>query len=693
VTQVVTFYSYKGGVGRTMSLVNVAHVLAREGQRVLMVDFDLEAPGMTHFFGEQVRSRPPEVKYDALDLLLHARASYEEARAADRSTEFPESLAEYVIPIELPRKWRQKAPEGSPYLNGRLDLLPATLKPSSDSPEKGLSRDYLERLDALDLPGIFGAQGPGHFFGDHIRQYFVSTRFEAQGDILFTLRETVHAAYDIVLVDSRTGLNEISGLCIGPLCDALVVCCGLNRQNVEGTRYFAERAGLLDRKEGKPYLIVASPVPPWMSREVQGRIAAMKRDLRVKKIFEIPYNPVAAVEEIIFVVKEPQEAIAAAYEALAPAVGIIGQDEKSAIEELEAAIYQACEYKVKNYPSLVRSRAKRLGLVRLDSDAWSRRLPRALNLFPSAITLSTLPRFRQSQEKIEAMTLGAAVAAYRSQLETPFTRLLELVNVDEQLLFTLEFFRSRVLRKPPVVSREVQDLLARWSKKKVSILNFGEAQQSFVAHTAILSAQAVDSWLYPSLSRANSHRKLGQFLKDFGSWFIDSVELTNMSLALGGWEEWWKKNCPRIFLVLNKPVFEQVDANKILRLLNTAPLSLQEAFHQYGKVESLWVFPEHAEIDSFKYPRFRKRPHLLGLWPEPLMAAAVARAKGYEGMDEVLAWIALARMTYGYAWRVLVDWRHLESVKDHPRFQGFLREEDEMVEEIESAIDQGIYPL
>ena len=40
-----TFYSFKGGVGRTMALVNAAVELARRGRRVLAVDFDLEAPG------------------------------------------------------------------------------------------------------------------------------------------------------------------------------------------------------------------------------------------------------------------------------------------------------------------------------------------------------------------------------------------------------------------------------------------------------------------------------------------------------------------------------------------------------------------------------------------------------------------------------------------------------------------------
>ncbi len=56
--QVITFYSYKGGAGRSMALVNTACLLSQEqfgGKRVLMVDWDLEAPGLHLFFHNRVR--------------------------------------------------------------------------------------------------------------------------------------------------------------------------------------------------------------------------------------------------------------------------------------------------------------------------------------------------------------------------------------------------------------------------------------------------------------------------------------------------------------------------------------------------------------------------------------------------------------------------------------------------------------
>ncbi|MEM6301295.1 MAG: AAA family ATPase, partial [Pseudomonadota bacterium] len=45
----VTFYSFKGGVGRSMAMMNVASELVAAGRRVLVVDFDLEAPGLDTF--------------------------------------------------------------------------------------------------------------------------------------------------------------------------------------------------------------------------------------------------------------------------------------------------------------------------------------------------------------------------------------------------------------------------------------------------------------------------------------------------------------------------------------------------------------------------------------------------------------------------------------------------------------------
>src|ERR1043166_8320189 len=60
--EVICFYSYKGGTGRTMSLANVACLIARnlaDSERVLAIDWDLEAPGLSYYL-------PPAANSDSL---------------------------------------------------------------------------------------------------------------------------------------------------------------------------------------------------------------------------------------------------------------------------------------------------------------------------------------------------------------------------------------------------------------------------------------------------------------------------------------------------------------------------------------------------------------------------------------------------------------------------------------------------
>src|SRR6185295_1485426 len=49
--QTVAFYSYKGGVGRTLLVANTAQFLAMSGRKVVALDLDLEAPGLHQKLG------------------------------------------------------------------------------------------------------------------------------------------------------------------------------------------------------------------------------------------------------------------------------------------------------------------------------------------------------------------------------------------------------------------------------------------------------------------------------------------------------------------------------------------------------------------------------------------------------------------------------------------------------------------
>src|SRR3954464_12149614 len=70
---VFTFYSYKGGVGRSFTLANIAVLLARWGHRVLCLDWDLEAPGLGDYFRPRLPARPSGGVVDLVDDFRHGR--------------------------------------------------------------------------------------------------------------------------------------------------------------------------------------------------------------------------------------------------------------------------------------------------------------------------------------------------------------------------------------------------------------------------------------------------------------------------------------------------------------------------------------------------------------------------------------------------------------------------------------------
>ena len=53
----ITFYSYKGGTGRSLLLVNTAHYIARAGGKVVVLDLDFEAPGLHNKLNVKARQK------------------------------------------------------------------------------------------------------------------------------------------------------------------------------------------------------------------------------------------------------------------------------------------------------------------------------------------------------------------------------------------------------------------------------------------------------------------------------------------------------------------------------------------------------------------------------------------------------------------------------------------------------------
>ena len=119
--KIITFYSYKGGTGRSMALANVAWILASSRQRVLVVDWDLEAPGLHRYFrpfliDKELTSSEGLIDFviDFADEAIKPLEAGEAAPDADWYIERADVMP-YVLTLNYP-----DFPAG-----GKIDLLPA----------------------------------------------------------------------------------------------------------------------------------------------------------------------------------------------------------------------------------------------------------------------------------------------------------------------------------------------------------------------------------------------------------------------------------------------------------------------------------------------------------------------------------------------------------------------------------------
>src|SRR5262249_54161088 len=81
------------------------------------------------------------------------------------------------------------------------------------------------------------------------------------GILLEKVKENLRGVYDFILIDSRTGLSDTSGVCTIQMPDELVVCFTLNRQSIYGASTAARSAfGLRHGPSGEPTLKIW-PVP------------------------------------------------------------------------------------------------------------------------------------------------------------------------------------------------------------------------------------------------------------------------------------------------------------------------------------------------------------------------------------------------------------------------------------------------
>jgi hypothetical protein len=250
----ITFYSYKGGVGRTLAATNFAVYLAKLRQRTVILDFDLEAPGV-------------DSKFPGLAVPVNHRG-----------------ILDYVLEYQQsggnPGEVRRLALEVSGATIG--NTAPLWVIPAGDY----LSPTYYRRLNQLEWNLIFSDSRNGvAFFQNLIRR--IEEEFQA----------------DFLIIDSRTGMGEIAALCTQQLPDEVVVISSLASESIKVTKHIREliRSSTIADALGKSIdvKVVVSRIPKPENLEDLKERSSEIFGVDASKLFFLFSSPALEREEFI----------------------------------------------------------------------------------------------------------------------------------------------------------------------------------------------------------------------------------------------------------------------------------------------------------------------------------------------------------------------------------------------------------
>ncbi|MBI1790051.1 MAG: hypothetical protein HYR60_21170 [Acidobacteria bacterium] len=226
---VIAFYSFKGGMGRTTGLVSFAIQRARRGERIVVLDLDLDAPGIHRLFDADLPG--PAIRWGVVDYMLESRV---------------------VSDVDLQDYYHVYARE-SVTGPGEVYVFRAGT----------LDQQYLAMLARLDLePPRFGEHHPLQMLLDRIR---------------------VDLRPNWILIDARAGLSEASGFVLGGLAHLYMLLGSNSEQSWGGLRLVIERLGAMRLREGRAQgecLLVHAMVPadPETGRRAKADFAATASD-------------------------------------------------------------------------------------------------------------------------------------------------------------------------------------------------------------------------------------------------------------------------------------------------------------------------------------------------------------------------------------------------------------------------------
>ncbi len=268
---IVTFYSYKGGVGRSLLAANIGVLCARRG-KTLLWDLDIEAPGLHNIPG-LTPSKP--VKEGFFEWMI----AWQESGKASNKADFGKLL-----------KLACQTPE-----RDRLFILPAY-------------------GDNKDFAGLFQS----------IRWDDFLVRDLDSGLALFRgiLDAFGKAGFETVLLDSRTGITDIGGLLAALLPHATVLVGNYGRQNTRGLAHVWQ--ALQPASEGRiaargtlpplTRLLVASPIADELDLRAKGEdIWKEAFGLASTELVTIPFDQRLLFTEELYAATRPETPVAKAY--------------------------------------------------------------------------------------------------------------------------------------------------------------------------------------------------------------------------------------------------------------------------------------------------------------------------------------------------------------------------------------------
>ena len=264
----VTFYSFKGGVGRSMSLANIAAELVNRGRKVLVVDFDLEAPGLHtfDFWGDGI---PEGGVVDYVEEYLCSNQSPD--------------LMDHVRQCDMSNK-----------SGGELWMMPAGT----------LNDNYSTRLSSINWHDLYENRSGYLFFEDMKAQW----------------EKKINPDY--VLIDSRTGHTDVGGICTRQLPNSVVFHFFPNQQNLVGLKKVVGsiNAGKEDDGLKIEKHFVSSNVPDLDDEYgiLSDKLNEFSNELSYKKLTAKihRYNSLALLNQELFTVNRPNTRLAQEYRGL-----------------------------------------------------------------------------------------------------------------------------------------------------------------------------------------------------------------------------------------------------------------------------------------------------------------------------------------------------------------------------------------